>query len=86
MEEKTIKYGNVSFADLQVGSIVKVSDYYDRVAVGVVEEKRETTKFKSAVVRFGFSDNSTENVIIEEKVQSKGEPCYTLLEIVRSYI
>lgn len=85
MQEKTIKYGNVSFADLQVGSIVKVSDYYNQVAVGVVEEKRETTKLKSAAVRFGFVDDSKE-IIIEEKVQSKGEPCYTLLEIIRSYV
>lgn len=84
MEEKVINYGNVPFADIQVGSIVKVGDYYDQVAVGIVEEKRETAKDKGVVVRFGFGE--THNVILEEKIPTSGEPMYTLLEIVRSYV
>jgi len=85
MENETITYGNVSFEVVQVGSIVKVIDYDNRVAVGVVEEKKETIQNKSVGVRFGFGDEDITYVIIEQK-QTKGQPMYTLLEIVRSYV
>ena len=39
MGKNVIHYGKVSFADVSVGSIVSVVDYYDNVAVGIVEEK-----------------------------------------------
>lgn len=41
MSKNVIHYGKVSFADVCAGSIVKVSDYYDNIAVGIVEEKIE---------------------------------------------
>ena len=41
MSKNVIQYGKVSFADICVGSIVKVVDCYDDVAVGIVEEKIE---------------------------------------------
>ena len=84
--DNVVKYGNVLFADVQVGSIVKVGDYYGQVAVGVVEEKRETIDNKSVIVRFGFEEKNTQSVIIEEKTLTKGQPMYELLEIVRSYV
>ena len=84
--DNVVKYGNVSFADVQVGSIVKVGDYYDQVAVGIVEEKRETTDNKSVIVRFGFDWKNTQSVILENKTLAKGQPMYELLGIVRSYV
>ena len=42
MSKNIIHYGKVSFADVSVGSIVKVVDYYDNVAVGIVEEKNRS--------------------------------------------
>lgn len=84
--DNVVKYGNVSFADVQVGSIVKVGDYYGQVAVGVVEEKRETIDEKSVIVRFGLEGKNTQSVILEDKTITKGQPMYELLEIVRSYV
>lgn len=83
--DNVVKYGNVLFADVQVGSIVKVGDYYGKVAVGVVEEKRETIDNKSVIIRFGFEGKNTQSVILEDKTHTKGQPMYELLEIVRSY-
>lgn len=86
MADKVRKIGNVDFADVQVGSIVAVGDYYDRVAVGIVEEKKETRDYKSVGVRFGFDSEGLVNVIIEELEPTNGEPMYELLSIVRSYV
>ena len=85
MADKVRKIGNVSFADVKVGNIVSVGDYYDRVAVGIVEEKKETRDYKSVGVRFGFGEELV-YVIIEEMEPTNGEPMYELLSIVRSYV
>lgn len=85
MADKVRKFGKVSFTDVQVGNIVSVGDYYDRVAVGIVEEKKETREYKSVGVRFGFNSEELVNVIIEDLEHTNGEPMYELLEIVRSY-
>ena len=37
MSKNIIQYGKVSFADVCVGGIVKVVDYYDNAAVGIVK-------------------------------------------------
>ena len=82
-----MEYGNVKFADIQVGSIVKVSNYcLDQAAVGIVVEKREKLKEKIVVVQFGFGKENTLNVLVEETEPDGGQPMYELLEIVRSYV
>ena len=53
MGKNVIHHGKVSFADVCVGSIVKVVDYYCNVAVGIVEEKIEAIGKKSVKVRMG---------------------------------
>ena len=84
MSKNIIHYGKVSFADVSVGSIVKVVDYYDNVAVGIVEEKIEAMGGKQSVkVRMGFEETIT--VIIEEETCDNRLPCYQLVSIVRSY-
>lgn len=82
MEEKIKHNGNVQFADIQVGNIVSVGDYYDRIAVGIVEEKKETRECKSVGVRFGFGEENMVDVIIDEVLPTEGEPTYQLLEII----
>ena len=86
MADKVRKFGKVSFTDVQVGNIVSVGDYYDRVAVGIVEEKKETREYKSVGVRFGFNSEELVNVIIEDLEHTNGEPMYELLSIIRSYV
>lgn len=81
-----MEYGNVKFADIQVGSIVKVGNYYDQVAVGVVVEKTEKLKEKFVVVQFGFVEENIANVLVEETEPDNSQPMYELLEIVRSYV
>lgn len=85
MSKNVIHYGNVSFADVCVGSIVKVVDYYDDVAVGIVEEKIEAMGGKKSVkVRMGFEETIT--VIIEEETCDNRMLCYQLVSIIRSYV
>ena len=79
-----MEYGNVKFADVKVGSIVKVGNYYDQTAVGVVVEKTEKLKEKVVLVQFGFAE--VVNVLVEETEPDCGCPMYELLEIVRSYV
>ena len=81
-----MEYGNVKFADIQVGSIVKVSNYNNETAVGLVVEKTEKLKEKFVVVQFGFSEENIVNVLVEETETDGGKPLYELLEIVRSYV
>ena len=85
MGKNIIHYGKVSFADICVGSIVKVADYCDNVAVGIVEEKIEAIGYKSVKVRMGF--NETIYVLIdEEKNCNNGLPYYQLVSIIRSFV
>mgnify|MGYP006945359292 CR=1 FL=1 len=85
MSKNVIHYGKVSFADVCAGSIVKVSDYYDNVAVGIIEEKIEAIGKKSVKVRMGFEE--TIYVIIdEEKNGDNGIPCYQIESLIRSYV
>jgi hypothetical protein len=83
-----MEYGNVKFADIQVGSIVKVGNYicHDQVAVGIVVEKKEKLKEKVVLVQFGFAEDKIVNVLVEETEPDGGQPMYVLLEIVRSYV
>ena len=81
-----MEYGNVKFADVQVGSIVKVGNCYNQSAVGVVLEKTEKLKEKIVLVQFGFVEESAVNVLVEETDPDCGQPIYELLEIVRSYV
>ena len=82
--KNVIHYGKVSFADICVGSIVSVVDYYDNVAVGIVEEKIEAIGGeKSVKVRMGFE--KTISVLIEEENCDNGFPYYQLVSIIRSY-
>ena len=83
MSKNIIHYGKVSFADICVGSIVKVSNYYDNVAVGIVEEKIEAIRKKSVKVRMGF--DKTISVLIDEENCNSGFPYYQLVSIIRSY-
>jgi len=86
MSKNIIHYGQVSFADVCAGSIVTVSDYYDNVAVGIVEEKIEAIGGKKSVkVRMGFEETITV-LIEEEKNGDNGLPCYQLESIIRSYV
>ena len=82
--KNVIHYGKVSFADICVGSIVKVVDYYDNVAVGIVEEKIEAIGKKSVKVRMGF--DKTISVLIDEENCNNGLPYYQLVSIIRSYV
>lgn len=84
MGKNVIHYGKVSFADVCVGSIVKVVDYYCNVAVGIVEEKIETIGKKSVKVRMGF--DKTISVLIDEEKYDNGLPYYELVSIIRSYV
>lgn len=85
MSKNVIHYGKVSFADVCVGSIVKVVDYYDNVAVGIVEEKIEAIGGKKSVkVRMGF--DKTISVLIDEENCNNGLPYYQLVSIIRSYV
>ena len=81
-----MEYGNVKFADIQVGSIVKVVDYYNEKAVGIVVEKTEKLKEKIVVVQFGFGKENTSNILVETTKPDGGQPMCELLEIVRSYV
>jgi hypothetical protein len=81
-----MEYGNVKFADVQVGSIVKVGNYYNQTAVGTVVEKTEKLKEKVVLVQFGFAEENIVNVLVEETEPDGGQPMYELLEIVRSYV
>jgi hypothetical protein len=83
MSKNVIHYGKVSFADICVGSIVKVVDYCDNVAVGIVEEKIEAIGKKSVKVRMGF--DKTISVLIDEENCNNGLPYYQLASIIRSY-
>jgi hypothetical protein len=83
--KNVIHYGKVSFADICVGSIVAVVDYYDNAAVGIVEEKIEAIGGKKSVkVRMGFE--KTISVLIEEENCDNGLPYYQLASIIRSYV
>ena len=82
--KNVIHYGKVSFADICVGSIVAVVDYYDNVAVGIVEEKIEAIGKKSVKVRMGF--DKTILVLIDEENCNNGLPYYQLTSIIRSYV
>lgn len=85
MSKNVIHYGKVSFADVCVGSIVKVVDYYDNVAVGIVEEKIEAIGKKSVKVRIGFE--KTISVLIDDEENcNNGFPYYQLASIIRSYV
>lgn len=84
MSKNVIHYGKVSFADICVGSVVKVVDWYDNVAVGIVDEKIEAIGKKSVKVRMGFE--KTISVIIDEENCNKGTPYYQLVSIIRSYV
>ena len=84
MSKNIIHYGKVLFADICVGSIVKVVDCDDNVAVGIVEEKIEAIGKKSVKVRMGFED--TMPIIIEEESCDNRLPCYQLVSIIRSYV
>ena len=84
MNKNVIHYGKVSFADICVGSIVKVVDYCDNVAVGIVEEKIEAIGKKSVKVRMGFE--KTISVLIDEENCNNGLPYYQLASIIRSYV
>ena len=77
--------GQVDFADVQVGNVVAVADYYNNIAVGIVEEKKENKDGKSVGVRFGF-DNDLKYVIIEDNTHDGGQPMYALVSIVKSYV
>ena len=81
-----MEYGNVKFADVKVGSIVKVGNYYNQRAVGVVVEKTEKLKETAVLVQFGFAEDNIVNVLVEETEPDGGHPMYELLEIVRSYV
>ena len=81
-----MEYGNVKFADIQVGSIVKVGSYYEQLAVGIVVEKIEKLKAKVVCVKFGFAEENIVNVLVEETTPDSGQPMYELLEIVCSYV
>lgn len=86
MSKNIIQYGKVSFADICVGSIVKIVDCDDNVAVGIVEEKIEAIGKKSVKVRMGFEE--TISILIEEKRTGSDKPVpYVQLEsIIRSYV
>ena len=86
MKKNVIRYGKELFADVCVGSIVKVVDYYDNVAVGIVEEKIEAIGKKSVKVRMGF-EKTISVLIDEEKENCDNElPYYQLVSIIRSYV
>jgi hypothetical protein len=85
MSKNVIHYGKVSFADVCAGSIVKVVDYYDNVAVGIVEEKIEAIGKKAVKVRMGF-DKTISVLIDEEKNCNNGLPYYQLVSIIRSFV
>ena len=84
MSKNIIHYGKVSFADICVGSIVKVVDCDDNVAVGIVEEKIEAIGKKSVKIRMGFEEIMP--IIIEEESCDNRLPCYQLVSIIRSYV
>lgn len=84
MSKNVIHYGKVSFADICVGSVVKVVDCDDNVAVGIVREKIEAIGKKSVKVLMGF--DKTMPIIIEEESYDNRLPCYQLVSIIRSYV
>ena len=84
MSKNIIHYGKVSFADICVGSIVKVVDCDDNVAVGIVEEKIEAIGKKSVKVRMGFEE--TISILIEEESCDNRIPYCQLVSIIRSYV
>lgn len=84
MSKNVIHYGKVSFADVCVGSIVKVMDCDDNVAVGIVEEKIEAIGKKSVKVRMGFEE--TVSILIDEENCDNRLPYYQLVSIIRSYV
>lgn len=84
MSKNLIHYGKVSFADVCVGSIVKVVDCDDNVAVGIVEEKIEAIGKKSVKVRMGFEE--TMSILIEEESCDNRLPYVQLESIIRSYV
>lgn len=85
MSKNVIHYGKVSFTDICVGSIVKVADWYDNVAVGIVVEKIESMGKKSVKIRLGF--DKTISVLIDEETNCvMPSPYYKLLSIIRSYV
>lgn len=85
MSKNLIHYGKVSFADICVGSIVKVADWYDNVAVGIVKEKIEAIGKKSVKIQLGF--DKTISVLIDEETNcDMPSPYYKLLSIIRSYV
>ena len=87
MSKNVIHYGNVLFADVCVGSIVKVADYWDNVAVGIVEEKIEAIGGeKSVKVRMGFEEKISVLIDIDKENCDNGIPCYQLVSIIRSYV
>lgn len=81
--KNVIHYGKVSFADICVGSIVKVVDYYDRVAVGIVKEKIEATGKKYIKISMGFDKTIT--ILIDKENWDNEQPYYQLASIIRSY-
>ena len=82
MENNVRVYGNIHYADIAVGSVVLIGDYYDQVAVGFVDEKKETIDKKFIGVRFGF-EKELVNVLIEENDPDGGIPMYQVLSVMR---
>ena len=85
MSKNVIHYGKVSFADICVGSVVKVVDYYDNVAVGIVREKIEAIGKKSVKVLMGFDNTISGLIDIDEEHYDNGIQFYKLVSIIRSY-
>ena len=85
MSKNVIHYGKISFADICVGSVVKVVDYYDCVAVGIVVEKIEAIGKKSVKVRIGFDKTISVLIDIDEGNRDNGIQFYQLVSIIRSY-
>lgn len=74
----------VKFDDVRIGNFVEVyDDYKERIAIGIVTEKRENAVAKYISVRFGFADEH--EYVLEEKegFECRGEQTIFIESIIR---
>ena len=84
----------LKFDEINVGDAVLVIDTYistptnQRVAVGIVRVKRETTTGKWIDLQFGFKDEDVDlkSYVVEYKVKPRGEQTFFVIRNLGSVL
>ena len=74
----------VKFDDVRIGNFVEVyDDYKERIAIGIVTEKRENAVAKYISVRFGFAEEEEYELEEKEGYKNDGQQTIFVNSIIR---